>query len=267
MLNVSNNLATSSESIFDDRTFKPMVNLRNLDLSNTYCGSIPRNAFSFLKKLQKLNLRNTYLRKLPLFKAASKQTASSLEDASIEIENETLSRAEWNNPVLQVLILSNNRRLKLKQTLSEVSFPPSLVHLDLSGVQFPTINSKVFSNLNSLEVLRLNKCYVTSITSKALSGLDSLVEFSAFTNGLRKVPSLPKNLRALNLSNHRITTLTNSSIKPGISDLGKLTSIDLSLGAIKEIHDSTFSEMSKLETLNLSMNHICTITKTTFITK
>ena len=264
---MSNNLATTSESIFDDRTFKPLANLRNLDLSNTYCGSIPRNAFSFLKKLQNLNLKNTYLRKLPFFKAVSKQTVYNSEKASVGIKNETLKRVEWNNPALRVLILSNNRRLKLKQTLLEVLFPPSLVHLDLSGVQLQTINSKVFSNLKNLEVLRLNKCYITSVTSKALSGLDSLVEFSAFTNGLRKVPGLPKNLRVLNLSNHRITALTNSSIKPGISNLSKLTSIDLSLGAIKEVYDSTFSEMSMLETLNLSTNHIYTITKTTFKTK
>ena len=266
VLNMSDSLKFS-DSMFSYGIFKSLTNLRHLDLSNSYCRNIPANAFSFLKKLHTLNLKNTYLKTLPLFKTNKNQYVSSLKNISFGTKNQTYSPVKWNNPVLKVLILSNNRRLMLKKIWSESLFPSSLTTLELSGVQFQTINSKVFSNLKKLEILRMNRCYITSIKSKALSGIDSLMEFSAFTNGLRKVPDLPENLMLLNLSNHRIKILTNNSIKHGISNLSKLTSIDLSKGTIKEIYDSTFSEMPMLQSLNLSTNHIYSITETTFKTK
>ena len=226
-----------------------------------------------MSKLKTLKLQRSYLRKLPNFKninSSSKKPKSNITSTKTPYIEKS---SEWFNPELEVLDVSHNLHLQvLSSGGSDTLFPPNLKKLDFTGDSVPMVNEFMFSNLRSLQSLKLDFTRLNHISRDSFAQNSDLEEVSITLNTLREIPQLPTSVKRLNLMDNRIENVTSSTgnsfkvisnernvtvgLNRSIKNLSNLEMINLSKGSISFIESGVFKNMNKLTSLNMSDNHL-----------
>ena len=220
-----------------------------------------------MSKLKSLKLQRSYLRKLPSFKNTN------VNNTETENNISSAKTSQWFNPELELLDVSHNHYLYiLAPDGSDTLFPPSVKKLDFTGDSVPVLDDLIFSNLRSLQSLKLDMTRLNVVSQNSFTRNDQLEEVSITGNTLREIPQLPATVKVLNLMDNtieKVTSLTGwasneqtnysyttTVTKENIKNLLNLEVINLSHGKISFIESGVFKDMYKLSSLNISNNQL-----------
>jgi Leucine-rich repeat (LRR) protein len=144
----------------EKNTFKGLINLTNLNLSNNLIENIDHNTFDDLVKLNELNLSNNCIIRLEdnTFKNLDILTELNLSNNSID----GLSKSEFTGlKNLKILDLSNN---SIKDIQNDVfTHLQNVENINLSSNKIRNIHYFAFNNLNKLNYLNLSNNLVSDI--------------------------------------------------------------------------------------------------------
>lgn len=264
---LNDNLASSSVS-FSPQTFNSLISLEYLDLSNTYCRSIPSDAFENLANLTTLLMQSSYVKEMPWFSRKMhmrsmklpKQNKRSAETPAL-LSPVAGPTSAWYNPKLQYLDVSSNA-ISL-ESLPNKCLPPSLRHLDMSYTRGQSITNDTFSNLSKLKKLELLHSNIKNLAEGAFDGMKKLSYVSISFNPFNDEPVFPIATTEINMTHHHVRGLTSARL----GRLINLNSIDFSNGEITTVEPRVFEHMASLKSLNLTRNVLSRIGNETFVIK
>ncbi|XP_036377480.1 podocan [Megalops cyprinoides] len=207
---------------------------RQLSLQNNQIKEVTVEQLSALYQLETLNLQNNRL------------TSDGLEDEGFEM----LDR-------LRYLYLANN-----KLTAAPKLLPSSLVSADFAANQLTKIYPNTFGQKPRLKSVYLhnNKLTDAGLPEHMFSGSDSLEILIMSSNFLRYVPkNLPSALYRLHLKNNKLEKIPRGAFD-NLSNLWELY-LQNNLLSHDGMDNETFSQLSKLEYLDLSNNNLSMVPK------
>lgn len=222
-LDLSNNKITR----LDPATFRDLTNLQVLRLQQNMIETVSDNTFSGLFRLHTLVLSDNRIKEL------SDKTLAGLRGLQVlKLDHNEVfsvdSLALTNSTELQELQLSNNYLQDVPKLVQSLT---SLRTLDLSGNHVSVLTNSSFTDLSNLSALRL-AANVVEVVGKTV---------------FRSLPAL----QVLDLSTNKIKTIEN-----GAFDNNKhLEAVSLDNNVLTSVQ-GLFSELPKLEWLNLSKNHL-----------
>lgn len=223
VLNLSNNALTR----IDGKTFKDLFFLQILNLKNNSIGYIEENAFMPLYNLHTLNLAENRLHTIDenLFNGLfvlSKLTLNN--NLLVNIDR----KAFKNCSDLKELDLSSNQLMEIPDALWELPF---LKTLDLGENQISDFKNGSFKNLNQLTGLRLIDNQIGNLSVGMFWDLPSL--------------------QVLNIAKNKIQSIERGTFTRN----GQLEAIRLDGNFLSDIN-GVFSTLASLLWLNLSENHL-----------
>ncbi|CAF3409103.1 unnamed protein product [Rotaria sp. Silwood1] len=236
--------------------------LKILDLSSNGLQYIDRNIF---QSLEKLYLQNNEINSLQLTFLLS---LKNLKELNLDFNRLTFlpeNLFQFNNKLIYLSLQGNDLNYLTNKSFYGLN---NLIYLNLARnrLQFH-INQQPFQNLNSLEILNLDRNLYLNLTKLSFSGLDrNLIELSlqncnlTYINLFNNPFDLFLNLQRLKLSSNNLKELPKNFLKNSIHSL---ISIDLQRNQFQSI-PNLFNEniiLSKLTDFDLSSNHICTLNR------
>lgn len=286
------------------------LNLRVLDLSNNSLDSLPASAFSSLGRLQELHLESnvitymadhaldgltslTYLNladnklvNLPpeIFADTRELKELHLQNNSINVlapglfnglsnllvldlsENEL--NEEWINGAtfagllrLIILSISGNNLVRLETSVFRDLYSLQVLRLEDNSIKY--IADNTFTSLNNLQHLSLSNNKLTRIDSNTLSGLYVLSVLSLDSNTIQYID--PEALRnSSNLQDLHLNSNKLYDVPAVLSDVPHLKTLDLGDNLITEVFNTSFSHMQELVGLRLTENNLTSISKGVF---
>lgn len=288
------------------------VGLEVLDLSKNEIASLPDNGFTSLRSLQKLHLQDNKLSvfadrafvglvSLQVVNASCNKLSalppelfqSTRDIKEIHLQNNSISvlapgLLEGLDQLL-VLDLSSNQLTNSWVNRDTFSGLVRLVVLNLANNQISRIDSHVFQDLYSLQILSLDSNSIEMIAEGSFSTLSNLHGLTLSNNNLVRVePHHFSGLYVLNqlfLNSNRIQSIhprafencTNlqdvglsgnliDAIPPGLNTLLYLKTLDLGENKITTLSNESFQGLEQLVRLGLIGNQIENITRDTFAT-
>lgn len=245
-----------------DRAFEGLSSLTVIQLANNRLASLPPELFADCRDVQEIHLRNNSLAVLPpgLF-------ADLTQLLVLDLSRNELT-AEWVNAVtftglvrLVVLDLSSNRIARLESNVFRELY--SLQILRLQENQLETLPDNTFSALSNLHTLVLSDNRLTVIDATMFSGLYVLSLLSLDNNRLTTLhPSALSNtssLQDLYLNGNRLTAVPDA-----LKSTPLLRTLDLGENLITDISNDIFDHVTQLYGLRLTENHIANLTKRVF---
>ena len=172
-----------------------------------------------------------------------------------------------NSPDLESKLsdLLNLRRLHMNNnqlTSFPSHLPGNLTYVSLTGNRLKYIGKTALKGLTKLRELELDWNNLTSegVSSVAFQPAGNLEELVLAQNDLTSVPlNLPTSLRVLRLDHNKINIVSSQSLR----DQRQMIELDLQNNNIADyaIEESAFRDLVKLQTLDLSNNHLVNIPK------
>ncbi|XP_056138331.1 leucine-rich repeat-containing G-protein coupled receptor 5-like [Lampris incognitus] len=257
-------------------SFKGLPSLRHLWLDDNALTEVPVLALASLPKLQALTLALNKITHIPdrAFESLRHLVVLHLHDNQIHALGK---RCFDGLHSLETLDLSFNRLGTFPTAIRDL---PSLRELSLVSNNIGAIPDQVFTGNPYLETINIQNNPVQFIGESAFQQLTQLqtlslsgaADISALpdltgTNQLESltitgtcITSIPStfcenlpNLQHLDLSHNQIQSL------PSFSSCQKIRKIDLGHNAIHEVWSSTFPEMRELRSLDLTSNHLSSL--------
>lgn len=229
-LNIDNNFLTSLEE--NSLPFS----LKSLSVEHNLIDNFPSDLVDNLKQLQKLNLKDNYIRYLPIYSFKSRQP-------------------------LMYLDLSNNLLTSVTEVFGRTI---RIDDLDLSYNQIGSIPSKPFNGL-SCSKINLSHNKITSLSEKAFYGLSYTLESLDLThNILTKFPKAltrMKKLKYLSLKRNYISSMPDRVLRNSSNSLNYLS---LSHNSFHSIPKYALRNLKKLTTLSCAYNKISSISSSDF---
>ncbi|CAF3360848.1 unnamed protein product [Rotaria sp. Silwood1] len=240
-------------------------NLKYLDLSSNGIQIIEKNFFEKFIFLEKLYLQNNEINSLQL---TFLTILKNLKELNLDFNRLTFlpeNLFQFNNKLIYLSLQGNDLNYLTNKSFYGLN---NLIYLNLARnrLQFH-INQQPFQNLNSLEILNLDRNLYLNLTKLSFSGLDrNLIELSlqncnlTYINLFNNPFDLFLNLQRLKLSSNNLKELPKNFLKNSIHSL---ISIDLQRNQFQSI-PNLFNEnfiLSKLTDFDLSSNHICTLNR------
>ncbi|XP_049846539.1 toll-like receptor Tollo [Schistocerca gregaria] len=285
-------------------------NLRELDLSNNSVDALPASALSGLSRLQTLNLQGNAISFLAdrALEGLSSLSVLHLADNRLvslppelfadtrDIKEVYLRNNSVNvlapglfNDLSQLLVLDLSHNELTAEWVNSATFSGlvRLVILNLSHNRIAKLETAVFRDLYSLQILRLEENVIENIPENTFASLYNLHTLFLSGNRLVSIESYTFNglyvLSLLSLDNNLISNIHPAALKNSSSlqdlhlngnslvavpsvllDVPMLRTLDLGENHISEIANSSFSDMQHLYGLRLTDNNIGNITKGTF---
>ncbi|KAL1491727.1 hypothetical protein ABEB36_012282 [Hypothenemus hampei] len=285
------------------------LNLKILDLSRNNIDSLPSGAFSSLGRLEKLYLQQNSLstvadRALEGLTGLHilKLSDNRLVNLPPELFGDTRDLHEMylqNNSInvlapglfseltqLLVLDLSHNELTAEWINAATFSGLVRLVVLDISFNRVVRLESNVFRDLYSLQILRLNDNFIEHIPEGTFAALYNLHTLIISNNKLTRIEKDTFNglhVLSLSLDNNKISWIHNDALRncTSLQDLHlngnklhqapeviktvpSLKTLDLGENHINALSNDTFGEMKQLYGLRLTENNIGNLTKGIF---
>lgn len=253
-------------------SFRPLIELKSLWIEYCKIGNLTDGSFRGLKDLKNLTLRthNTDWSSMNLDIAPNVFTEELQYLERLDLSQNNM----WSIPDGMICPLHKLNYLNLtKNRLRDITpfhFSGSLSTrfsrkcgqsirvLDLSQNNIDNLSAAVFSGLNQLVELSIQRNGLNLIADRAFEGLIALSKLDVSGNRLNSLPpelfSEAKNIREVYLQNNSINVLA-----PGIfNDLMQLLVLDLSHNELTSewINSATFKGLTRLVSLNLSYNKI-----------
>ncbi|MBN3317933.1 PODN protein, partial [Atractosteus spatula] len=207
---------------------------RHLSLQNNQIQAVTVDELSRLFRLETLNLQNNRL------------TSHGLDDEAFELLDH-----------LSYLYLANN-----KLTTAPKSLPSSLVSADFAANQLTKIYPYTFGQKPHLKSVYLhnNKLTDAGLPDQMFNGSDALEILIMSSNFLRSVPkNLPSALYRLHLKNNKLERIP----KGAFDKLPYLRELYLQNNLLRNdgMDNETFSNLNRLEYLDLSNNNLTVVPK------
>ncbi|XP_061384281.1 chaoptin-like [Danaus plexippus] len=221
------NLSRNSIEIMSKSCFKNLTALSKLDLSNNDLVEIDFDSRD-LKMLEELYLKQNKIKKVHniVFRDLESLLTLDLSENALQELQENYFEGLKN---LETLLLNNNELHFLAPNVFKGL--ENLNKLDMSQTRIMSINNLLFEGLVSLEILNISRSQLKTI------------EFGAFDG--------TSWIKILDVSYNELENFTVSTIK-----LSRLTQLYLNHNRLKNITETTLSNMTSLEKINLSHNNI-----------
>ena len=225
-LNLGYNLL---ERIEDD-DFERNEGIRVLDLSNNRISTISVKAFSNLKSLRYLILKNN-----PLMEAKGLQ---------------------FQSPMLQLVDFTNCKLMEVPTKL-----PSSVADFRLGNNKISMIKESDFQNMTRLRLVTLNNNKLETVQYKSFMTNENLKELWLSHNRLTFLPrGLPKNLVKLYVDYNEVHAIEKKLFDPD----AKLETLSLEMNNIRSVEVDSLKGLKHLMNVNLQGNSLETIPPMTF---
>ncbi|CAD1471874.1 unnamed protein product, partial [Heterotrigona itama] len=243
-------------------SFENVPNLKYLDLRGNRI--FASNLFSFgnISHLKILNLdhqdRNDYYSQSVIIPSKYPEleyldlSYASINDIRVSIEN------PWLNPFPNLIHLNLSGN-EISSSLSQMTLPSTLMHLDLSKNRISRFSFRGLNNLLSL-TLDYNNIRSLSYSYVDLKSMQNLVNLSITNNEIYDIRDSIENLFSLQYLNLSHNSLSNFDFNM-IKDLHLLKVLVLDSNSIDALSVSTHSNIT---TLSLNCNRIIHITINSF---
>ena len=267
------NLAGNNLESLKGDCFHGMTSLQELDVSANHISSLDDGAFSELNNLQRLNLSGNRLHALgdQCFRGllhlqqldVSRNHISSVSPGTFQSMGSLMELILADNPVLGrlqqelMVLVGTGRRLQTvdvsRSGLTQVpaALTRSIRTLKLAGNSVTTIRCGDLDSYPLLQLLNLADNQLEELEEDALGRLEVLSTLYLSGNHLLIIPrSLPAGLITLHLQRNHIQQLNSSDLQ----GLPRLKHLSLRCSGIKVIQNGAFSQLTALETLDISEN-------------
>ena len=254
-LDLSRNELSSIDGVFDG-----LESLTKLNLNDNQLENITSITFRHLSSLRLLVLNSNNIRTISpdAFLGAGKLTNLMMK----------------NNPNLQHLDRLDMRGCSFLNYLdfSECGLlsiprglPESLRYLQLRRNHLTKVTADSFQECTGLNILLLDGNQISTIEGDAFQRMFNLQQLWLNENQLNQVPKhLPRSLQRLLLDGNQLTEWPSGLFEPSEESPPSLSTLSLSGNQIEHIDGSTFKELSKLSSLDLSDNRIQSLPRDCF---
>jgi len=253
--------------------FHGLASLQELDVSANHISSLDDGVFSELNSLQRLNLSGNRLHALgdQCFRGllhlqqldVSRNRISSVSPGTFQSMGSLMELILADNPVLGrlqqelMVLVGTGRRLQTvdvsRSGLTQVpaALTRSIRTLQLAGNSVTTIRCGDLDSYPLLQLLNLADNQLEELEEDALGRLEVLSALYLSGNHLLIIPrSLPAGLITLHLQRNHIQQLNSSDLQ----GLPRLKHLSLRCSGITVIQNGAFSQLTALETLDISEN-------------
>lgn len=213
-----------ANSVLGENSFRNLLNLTYLEISNNYIVSLAENIFINQTELKFLNLTGNNLRSLPdgIFKYTKKLLRVDLSHNQLD----TIYSGTFDDLIdLKGLDLSYNK-LNFDEFQAPINDLAKLKSLNVAENSSITLSNITFGDMQMLQWLNLSGNRLEQIQSGFLDGLI--------------------NLKHLNLSSNKISTVSR--------DLWRVNELDLSNNRLETINDEDLQKLSQRSELKLDAN-------------
>ncbi|XP_055384923.1 protein toll [Condylostylus longicornis] len=245
---------THANNIHKD-TFKPLVNLRTLELGGSKLEELSPGMFSSQKNLIKLNLWGNSLKTLPKAVFEGLINLSDLDLMSNEFETfDTDSFSLLKN--LSNINLSGNYLKSLPENLFEENKLLTLVRIQSNRADLIELPNRLFSNLTNLTNVTLRKDGIRILPGDLFKGSTNIQFLEIVENNIENLPADlfedQINLIMLNLANNKLIAIDDFTFK----NSQKLKTLDLSNNELETLSIFAFKGLHNLEKLELYNNKL-----------
>ncbi|CAF3546594.1 unnamed protein product [Adineta steineri] len=139
----------------------------------------------------------------------------------------------------------------------------TLKDIDLSANLFEDVKSNIFTNLTQLNRINLSHNQIKHIAPDAFLGLTQLSTLVLYDNRLTSLETITVHNEVISFLYPLVQTLTTLHLSnnflhdfKAIRNLSSLNSLQICCNKIKTLDENAFKNVRKLETIDLSSNHI-----------
>ncbi|XP_063241829.1 toll-like receptor Tollo [Bacillus rossius redtenbacheri] len=256
------NLQGNVLSFLADRALEGLTALVELRLADNRLSNLPPELFADTRDIKEVYLQNNSINVLApgLFNDLSQLVV--LDLSRNELTAEWVNTATFTGLVrLVVLDLSHNRIARLETSVFRDLYSMQILRLDNNLIE--TIPENTFSALYNLHTLILSDNKIALLNSYMFNGLHVLSLLSLDNNAIMSIhPDALKNcssLQDLHLNGNKLVEVPTM-----LSDVPLLKTLDLGENHIIRIANTSLNSMVHLYGLRLTDNNIGNITKGTF---
>ncbi|KAL0858662.1 hypothetical protein ABMA27_012486 [Loxostege sticticalis] len=245
--------------------FEGLDNLNYLDLSRNPLSELRARTFAAAPRLRDIILHRTGLEtvRTDAFEGLSLLKMIEFKEGENEMKFENLSLA--NLPRLKRALIENSSLSPLPEDLFKGSVAIATLVIAFCGLE--ALPENVFKDQINLKELKLNGNKLKVLPEELFRQLGSLEDLDLSGNLLEVLPGTIfeglNNLKAIHMDSNRLTTIPQATFS-GLTNLIQLTLRDnlltfLENDKVEDENVSPFSELRKLEEIDLSGNHISVI--------
>ncbi|XP_048449853.1 toll-like receptor 3 [Rhincodon typus] len=238
-------LNTITNETFMSLAESPLV---SLNLTKTKISKLQPGAFSWLKKLKKLDIGLNSIAQILTGEEFRGLTEIEVIYLSYNSKLILSSKSFIHVPSLKILMLSKSAIVSLSLEPSPFDCIKNLTVLDLSNNNLANLDKDVFRELQQLQVLKLQHNNLARLWKSVNPGGPVL-----YLSGL-------KELQILDLQSNGLDELPEKAFQ----GLYKLNNLDLSLNNLNFLPDVVFDDLKSLKLLHVQKNLITSVEKDVF---
>lgn len=245
-----------------DHALDGLTSLSYLNLADNKLVNLPPEIFADTRELKELHLQNNSINVLApgLFNGLSNLLVLDLSEN--ELTEEWINGATFGGLLrLVILSISGNNLVKLETSVFRDLYSLQVLRLEDNSIEY--IADNTFTSLNNLHTLSLSNNKLTRIDSNTLSGLYVLSVLSLDSNAIQYID--PEALRnSSNLQDLHLNSNKLYDVPAVLSDVPHLKTLDLGDNLITEVFNTSFAHMQELVGLRLTENNLTNISKGVF---
>lgn len=257
-------LENNAISTLADRAFVGLTGLHRLNLSSNSLVALPPELFQSSRDLHHIYLHNNTLNVLAPGLLEGLDQLQVLDLSHNQLSSHWVNKDTFSGLIrLVVLNLAHNRLTKIDSKIFHDLY--SLQILNLENNEIELIADGAFTELKNLHALTLSHNNLIHIESYHFAGLYSLNQLLLDSNKIEYIHPLAfenvTNLQDLGLNGNFL-----GGVPDGIGKLTFLKTLDLGKNRIESVNNASFEGLGHLYGLRLVDNHIVNISRDAFST-
>nr|ANG08887.1 toll family protein 8 [Oncopeltus fasciatus] len=255
-------LESNAITFMADHALDGLTSLTYLNLADNKLVNLPPEVFTDTRELKELHLQNNSINVLApgLFNGLSYLLVLDLSDN--ELNEEWINGATFSGLLrLVILSISGNNLVRLETSVFRDLYSLQVLRLEDNAIEY--IADNTFTSLNNLHTLSLSNNKLTRIDSNTLSGLYVINVLSLDSNAIHYID--PEALRnSSNLQDLHLNSNKLYDVPAVLSDVPHLKTLDLGDNLITEVFNTSFAHMHELVGLRLTENNLTNLSKGVF---
>ncbi|CAB3375489.1 Hypothetical predicted protein [Cloeon dipterum] len=246
-------------SFVADKALGGLLALEELNLADNKVSSLPPELFADARLVRHVHLENNSISVLAPGLFSGLQQLVVLNLGHNELTSDWINGATFTGlSRLVVLDMSHNKLTRLESSIFKDLYSMQVLRLENNAIE--AVPERCFSAMSNLHTLVLSHNRLTTIEATSFAGLRDLYQLSLDSNAIRSIhPVALKNasgLRDLHLNANRLTEAPRALV-----DVKKLNTLDLGENLISSIENASFGELRELYGLRLTENNLVNISK------